>query len=116
MSHVRGRIFVIAFVAVAGTPPTVSYADDQLSGKVVTAELTLCHPRPTGGGCEGTLTLKTDIAGSSQEVRIKVTEETIIKKGPNFAYLPQTQDSSVIVTYVADKNEKLAKSINVVGP
>lgn len=116
MRQVGRAVFLIAFAVAACVAPTIGFADEQLEGKVVRTNLTLCHPRPSGGGCEGTLTLETGKAGTAQEVPIKVIADTIIKNGPNFLVLPQTQDNTVIVTYVTEKGEKVAKSINVVGP
>ena len=115
MSHIKRRIFLTALVVMTAAAPAVSVADEKLEGKVVHTNLTLCHPRPTGGGCEGTLTLETKAAGAAQQLTIKVIADTIIKKGQDFLFLPQTQDNSVVVTYVTEKGQKVAKSIDVVG-
>ena len=115
MNKIKTGIFLSALVLTTAAAPTVSVADEKIEGNVVQATLTLCHPRPTGGGCEGTLTLETKAGGSAQQVAIKVIEDTIIRKGQDYLYLPQTQGNSVVITYVAQKGEKVAKSIDVVG-
>lgn len=116
MVHVRKVVLLTAFAVMVGVAPTMSVADEKLEGEVVHTNLTLCHPRPTGGGCEGVLTLETKTAGTSQHVAIKVIADTVIKKGQNYLFLPQTQDNSVVVTFVTEKGQKVAKSIDVVGP
>jgi hypothetical protein len=115
MSHIKRRIFLTALVVMTAAAPAVSVADEKLEGKVVHTNLTLCHPRSTGGGCEGTLTLETKTGGAAQQMAIKVIADTIIRKGQDYLLLPQTQDSSVVVTYATDKGQKVAKSIDVVA-
>ena len=116
MSHIKRRIFLTALVVMTVAAPGVSVADEKVEGKVADTNLTLCHPRPTGGGgCEGTLTLETKTGGATQQVAIKVIADTIIKKGQDYLLLPQTQGNSVIVTYVTDKGQKVARSIDVLG-
>ncbi len=112
----KRAILLTTLVVVAATAPAVSVADEKLEGNVVGTNLTLCHPRPTGGGCEGTLTLEMKTSGTAQQVAIKVIADTIIKKGQDYLFLPATQGSAVVVSYVTDKGQKVAKSIDVVGP
>lgn len=114
MGHVRRVVLLTAFAVIAGLAPAMS-ADEKLEGKVVRADLTLCHPRPSGGGCEGTMTVQMNAAATAQQVVIKVIADTIIKKGENYLLLPQTQDHAVVVTFVTDKGQKVAKSIEVLG-
>lgn len=116
MYNVNKAVRMTAFVVMMAVVPTASFADERVEGKVVRAELTLCDPRPTGGGCQGKLTLETTAGGSPQQVTITVIADTIIKKDQNFLVLPATQGSSVVVSYVTDKGQKVAKSIDVVGP
>jgi hypothetical protein len=115
MVHIKKVVLLTAFAVMAGVAPTMSVADEKLEGKVVRTDLTLCHPGPKGGGCEGTLMLETTAGGTSQQVAIKVIAGTIIRRGQEFLLLPQTQDNSVVVSYVAEKGQKVAKSIDVVG-
>lgn len=113
-NRTRGILLIASLFLAAA--PAASAADEKLEGKVVQTNLTLCHPRPTGGGCEGTLTLETRMGGSTQQVPIKVIADTIIKKGQNFLFLPQTENNSVVMTFVTEKGQKVAKTIDVVGP
>src|SRR5712692_883348 len=115
MGNFNRRVLLTALVVMTATAPAVSVADEKIEGKVMGTNLTLCHPQPTGGGCEGTLTLETKTGGTAQQVAIKVIADTIIKKGQDHLLLPQTQDSSVVVIYVTEKGQKVAKSIDVVG-
>lgn len=102
-------------MVIASFLPTVSFAEERVEGRVVHAELTLCHPRPTGGGCEGSMTLETKADGLAQQAAIKVTADTIIKNGADYIVLPATQGNSVVVNYVRDKGQLVAKSIEVVS-
>src|SRR5712692_7650329 len=115
MGDINRRALLTALAVMTAAAPAVSVAEEKVEGKVVHTNLTLCHPRPTGGGCEGTLTLETKAGGTAQQVVIKVIADTIIKKGQDHLLLPQTQDSSVVVIYVTEKGQKVAKSIDVVG-
>ncbi len=116
MRDVKRVVLVIAFAGMLAVLPTASFADEKVEGKVIRAELTLCDPRPAGGGCQGTLTLETKADGSTaQQMAITVIADTIIRRGQDFLLLPATQGSSVVVTYVAEKGQKVAKSIDVVG-
>lgn len=113
MDVINRRILLTGLVAMTATAPGVSVADEKIEGKVVRTNLTLCQPRPSGGGCEGTLTLEITAQGKAQQLPIKVIADTIIKKGQDFQFLPQTQEKSVVVTYVTEKGQKVAKSIDV---
>ena len=115
MRGVKGVVLITAFALMVAVAPTVSLADEKLEGNVVGTNLTLCHPRPTGGGCEGNLTLETKAEGTAQRVTINVIADTIIRKGEDYLLLPATQGSSVVVSYVTEKGQKVARSIDVVG-
>lgn len=115
MDHIKKNVVLIAFTVLASGAFTVAIADEKIEGKVVATNLTLCHPRPTGGGCSGTLTVETKAGGTVQPVVINVIADTIIRKGKSYLFLPATQDSTVVVSYITDKGKKVAKSIEVVG-
>jgi len=55
MSSSRRDVLLTTFVLVATTASGLAVADEKLGGKVTQTNLTLCQPRPNGGGCEGTL-------------------------------------------------------------
>ncbi len=89
---------------------SVVLAQQQLEGTVVSTKLTACDMKP--GTCEGTMVLDTKGATPGQ-VTIKVPKGTQIKRGDGHLFLPGTKGRVVAVTYVEDKGEKIAKSIEV---
>ncbi|GEM_PF-3333077 len=99
----------IAFLL--GFTPSVGFSQENTEGTVVSTKLTACQFKP--GGCEGYLTLDTKGATKPEQVTIKVALGTPIKKGNETVYLPALRGKLVAVSYVADKGEKLAKSIDV---
>ena len=115
MPHIKAVLLIAAFAVMVTVVPGVGFADEKLEGKVVSTNLTMCNPKPTGGGCQGDLTLETKSAGAAQQMAITVTADTIIRKGKDFTLLPATQGNSVVVNYVTEKGQKIAKSIDVVG-
>jgi hypothetical protein len=115
MLDAKREVLMAAFAVILAGAPAVSLAADKIEGRVVHTNLTLCQPRPNGGGCESTLTLETTAGGTAQQVAIKVIADTIIRKGRDYLFLPATQGSSVAVSYVTDKGQKVATSIDVVG-
>ncbi len=114
MRDIKKAALATAFTMMAAVVPTESFANERIEGKVVRAELTMCDPRPTGGGCQGTLTLETKTEGKTQEMAITVIADTIIRRGQDYLVLPATQDSSVVVNYVTDKGKRIATSVEVV--
>lgn len=85
-------------------------AQQTIEGTVASAKLTACEPKP--GGCEGTLVLEPK-GVTSGPVTIKVVKGTQITEGSKHLFLPGTNRRQVAITYVEDKGEKLAKSIEV---
>lgn len=91
--------------------PSVGFSQEKTEGVVASTKLTACQFKP--GGCEGYLTLDTKGATKTEQVTIKVALGTPIKKGNETVYLPALRGKLVAVSYVTDKGEKLAKSIEV---
>ena len=91
--------------------PSVGFGQEKAEGTVVSTKLTACQFKP--GGCEGYLTLDTKGATKPEPVTIKVALGTAIKKGSETVYLPALRGKLVAVSFVTDKGEKLAKSIDV---
>ena len=101
----------IAFLLAFALFPSVGFGQEKAEGTVVSTKLTACEMKP--GGCEGYLTLETKGAAKAEQLSIKVALGTPIKKGNEYVYLPALRGKLVAVSYVTDKGEKLAKSIEV---
>lgn len=97
-----------ALLMVFATTPAM--AQQTIEGTVASTRLTACDPKP--GGCEGSLVLEPKGA-SSAPVTIKVVKGTQIAEGSKHLLLPATKERQAVITYVEDKGEKVAKSIEV---
>ncbi len=106
----RPLIAVVCVVFVLSAAVSVSFAQQQIEGTVVSSTLTACDFKP--GTCEGTMVLDTKGA-TPGHVTIKVPKGTQIKQGDGYLLLPGTKGRVVAVTYVENKGEKVAKSIEV---
>ena len=73
--------------------------------------MTKCDMKP--GTCEGSLVLDTKEGGKPTQVTIKVPKGTTIKKGGDHLFLPGVNGQPVVISYVTEKGEKVAKSIEV---
>lgn len=106
------RSLLIAVVSVLALFAAVSagLGQQQIEGTVVSTKLTACDFKP--GTCEGSLVLETRGAPPGQ-VTIKVPKGTQIKQGDGHLFLPGTKGRVVAITYVENKGEKVAKSIEV---
>jgi len=91
--------------------PSVGFSQEKAEGTVVSTKVTICQFKP--GGCEGYLTLETKGGAKPEQVTIKVALGTPIKKDKEDLYLPTLRGKLVAVSYVTDKGEKLAKSVEV---
>ena len=86
------------------------HAEQRVEGTVVSTKMTACDMKP--GGCEGAMTLDTKGA-TPGPVTIKIQKGTGIKPGDGYLFLPGTKGRVVAVTYVEDKGEKVAKSVEM---
>ena len=111
MPHRNTMSGLVALALTLATLPVLSLAEEKIEGKVVRTTLTACEAKP--GGCEGTLALETTIQGKPSQVIFKVVKGTFIKKGGDYIFLPATQGSTVVITYVTEKGEKVARLIEV---
>lgn len=91
--------------------PSFALAQKKAEGKVISTKLTACDMNP--GGCEGTMTLETTTGSKPEQLSIRVIRGTPITKAGEHVYLPALRGNFVTVSYVLDKGEKLAKSIEV---
>jgi hypothetical protein len=106
----RPLITVALAVVMVSVPISVGFAQQQIEGTVVSTKLTACDMKP--GTCEGTMVLDTKGATPGQ-VTIKIQKGTMIKHGDGYLFLPGTKGRVVAITYVEDKGEKIAKSVEV---
>jgi len=106
----RPLIAVVCAVLALFVPVSVVLAQQKIEGTVVGTTLTACDMKP--GTCEGTMVLDTKGATPGQ-VTIKVPKGTQIKQGEGHLFLPGTKGRAVAITYVENKGEKVAKSIEV---
>jgi hypothetical protein len=89
---------------------SIAQAQQQVEGIVVSTKMTACDMK--AGGCEGTMTLDTKGAAPGP-VTIKIQRGTVIKHGDGYLFLPATKGRFVVITYVEDKGEKVAKAVEV---
>ena len=104
----RSLIAVVSAVVTLCAAVSVTFAQQKIEGTVVSTKLTACDMKP--GTCEGTMVLDTKAAA---QLTIKVPKGTQIKQGDGHLFLPGTKGRVVAITYVEDKGEKVAKSIEV---
>lgn len=67
------------------------------------------------GTCEGTLILENMKDGKPSQMTVKVTRDTMLKKGDEKIFLFQLQGAPVTVTFSENKGEKLAQSVVTKG-
>lgn len=107
----RRLLIAVAFaVFTLFAAASVVQAQQQVEGTVVSTKMTACDMKP--GGCEGSMVLDTKGAKPGQ-VTIKIQKGTVIKHGDSHLLLPGTKGRAVAITYIEDKGEKIAKSIEV---
>ncbi len=106
----RRPLIAVVLAVLLSAAVSVSFAQQQIEGTVVNTKLTTCAMKP--GTCEGTMVLDTKGATPGQ-VTIKIQKGTVIKHGDGYLFLPGTKGRVVAVTYVEDKGEKVAKSVEV---
>jgi len=108
----RTTFVALAAAFVLGLATGTVYAQEKLEGRVVSTKLTACDFKP--GGCEGSMVLEVEGGGKTDQATIKVQRGVLIKYGSENLYLPALRGSVVSVSYITEKGEKVAKSIDVV--
>ena len=108
MRYPLRTIGVAVFALFAGLG--IAEAQQKIEGTVVSTKMTACDMKP--GSCEGTMTLDTKGATPGQ-VTIKIQKGTVLKHGDGHLFLPGTKGRVVEITYIEDKGEKVAKSVEV---
>ncbi len=92
--------------------PLPSFGQEKMEGTVVKTNLTSCSVVPGKvGTCEGTLVLESKKEGKSHQTTLKVTRDTVLKKGDEKLFLFQLQGAPVTITFSEDKGEKVAQSV-----
>jgi len=104
------RIAIAGLVAVLALA-SPGFAQERLEGQVTSTTMTACEFKP--GTCEGSLVLDTKPGGTPDRVTIKVPKGTQIKKGQEDVFLPSVRGATVVITYVVQRGEKIAKSIDI---
>lgn len=89
------------------------FAQEKIEGKVVGTKLTHCDMNVKIGGCAGTLKLERKASDKTEELTFNVPLGTPITRGSETVYLPALRGKTVIITQVTEKNERVAKAIEV---
>jgi len=107
---VIGSIFVCALVVTIFNP--LSFGQEKIEGKVVKTNLTACSVvLGKVGTCEGTLVLENMRDGKPSQMTVKVTRDTMLKKGDEKVLLFQLQGAPVTISFATEKGEKIAQSV-----
>jgi hypothetical protein len=105
-----GLCLTAAVVFLVGIP--AGRAEERLEGKVIKTHLTACSVVPgKAGTCEGTLVLEPQVGEGATPVTVRITRDTVLKKGQEKAFLFQLVGSTVVVTYVTEGDQKRATSV-----
>jgi hypothetical protein len=92
--------------------PVRALGQEKVEGKVIKTELTSCSVVPGKvGTCEGTLVLEHKVDGKPRQMTVKVTRDTVLKKGDDKLFLFQLQGGLVTINFINEKGEKLAHSV-----
>lgn len=108
----KNAMLSIGFLALALQTPAV-FGQERIEGKVVRTKVTHCDMNVKSGGCAGTLTLERKANGKTEELTFNVPLGTPISRAGETAYLPALRGKAVTVTHVTEKNERVAKRIEV---
>jgi hypothetical protein len=101
-------LLLVALLLLLAVP---ARAQERIEGTVASTKLTRCEMKP--GTCEGSLVLETREAGKPAQVTIEVRKGTAIKKGTDHLFLPALKGQPVVISFVTEKGERVARSIEV---
>jgi hypothetical protein len=88
------------------------FGQEKIEGKVIKTNLTSCSVVPGKvGTCAGTLVLESKANGKAHQATLKVTRDTILKKGDEKVFLFQLLGAPVSVSFTTEKGEKVAQSV-----
>jgi hypothetical protein len=96
--------------------PVSGPTQEKVEGTVLSTNLISCGVVPGKvGTCEGTFVLESKADGRPRRMTVKVTRDTVLKKGDEKLFLFQLQGVPVTVTFASDKGEKVVQSVVVKG-
>ena len=103
-------LFVCALLLVLR--PLPGFGQEKIEGKVIKTNLTSCSVVPGKvGTCEGTLVLESKANGKAHQATLKVTRDTVLKRGDEKVFLFQLQGAPVTITFITEKGENVAKTV-----
>ena len=103
-------VMALMLILTASTP--FAFSQEKVDGKIIKTNLTACSVVPGKvGTCEGTLVLESMRDGKPSQMTVKVTRDTILKKGDEKVFLFQLEGAPVTVTFSDGKVEKAAQSV-----
>jgi hypothetical protein len=91
----------------------VALGQERIDGTVLRTKTTHCDMNAKSGGCAGTLTMERKADGKTEQLTFNVPLGTPITRAGETAYLPALRGKTVSVTHVTEKNERVAKAIEV---
>jgi hypothetical protein len=107
---------VTALMLMLTASPPLAFSQEKVDGKVIKTNLTACSVVPGKvGTCEGTLILENMRDGKPNQMTVKVTRDTALKKGDEKVFLFQLDGALVTVTFAEKKDEKMAQSVVAKG-
>lgn len=107
---------VMALMLMLMASPPFAFSQEKVDGNIIKTNLTACSVVPGKmGTCEGTLILENMKDGKPNQMTVKVTRDTALKKGDEKVFLFRLQDAPVTVTVSETKNEKVAESVVAKG-
>lgn len=92
---------------------TAASGQEKMEGKVVATRLTHCDMEKKSGGCAGTLKMERKSGDRAQELTFNVPLGTPITRGSETVYLPALRGKTVVITHITEKNELVAKAIEL---
>lgn len=112
MRNRAASMIIVACAGVVMASPSIALAAEKIEGTVVGTKLTACDF--ANKRCEGYLTLDSKTSGKAESMSIRVVAGTAMTKGSEKVLLPALRGNVVSVSYVKEKGENLAQSIEVV--
>lgn len=109
ISSVPAAALILMFHAPA------ALAQETIEGKVVGTRLTHCDMNVKIGGCAGTMRLERRADDKTEELTFAVPLGTPIRKGSETVYLPALRGKTVAVRHAMEKNERVAKAIELLN-